>query len=172
MKSHRLGVLLAGAFLVFSTPVLAASSQPGTSLSLSQTTPEAKTQIKIDPISSPNSGITGNIPPTPKEVVAAPPVNTTTRVEVHNQAPAANPPANQPANIHITIPEAKVPAPVVNSTDKETFTEHTTIYTDNKANEPVKDNFMYLAIFGILAVVAIIGLIFVLSRRRSFGTPV
>jgi hypothetical protein len=92
-----------------------------------------------------------------------PPNTTNTRIEIQNQAPVANP----PVNVNIQVPENPSPENTAASkeTIKETLIERTTVVNEVKPEEPENNNVMYLAVFGILALAVIFGML--IMRRKS-----
>ena len=161
MTLYRIAALLAGVFLILSGPVLAKEQQASPSYTLSQATAPAS-----QPADTTTQSNTETVP-FEKPDEAAPPVTTNTRVEIRNEAP----PANKPADINIKMPDVNVAAPATTHTDKTTVTEHTTIITDNKPEPTHNDNFMYVIIFGILVLLIGVGVLVALTRRRSIEMP-
>jgi hypothetical protein len=174
MSSNRLKTtLLTASFLL-----LAGTAQAAPSFQLAQTDTTGAAGTAGN--TSGNTTETTGIAPatTPANQAVTPPANTTTqqaappatttRVEVHNEAPAAN--QAPPANINIEMPDApdvNVVAPAQDS-GKETVVErsNTTTIIDDTKPEPQTDNtLLYLMAFGILTAIAVFAVIY--GRRRT-----
>ena len=179
MTSYRIPFLIAASALIFAGSAQAQQTPPqaGSIAKTEATEPAVKTEL-VSPKTPATTGTSVSVPAEKSEKPVQAPVTTTTRVEIHNQ-----PPANQPADIHIQMPvvdmqapkvtkpadiNLQLSAPVTHDQGRDTVTEHTTILTKQPASN---DNFIYIMIFGIMAILAVVGIMVGLSMRRTLDTP-
>lgn len=194
MTSHLIAALLTGSLFIFANSAQAGNLNPDSGVKMAQattptgsiesantrttptgTTVPANTRSTLtgtagnmesaNTRTTPTNGAAANAPLGATEKAVPPPVTTNTHVEIKNQPPATN----APAEVNIKMPDVNVTTPAANNntSSKETVTEHTTILTDKAPPEqPKNDNVMYLVIFGILALLVAAGFMVMMSRRK------
>ena len=153
-----------------SAPPTASSALPGIAGNTGSVAPlVVATSAPTTTTTQPNINITNTIPRTTP--AAEPP---RTQVEIRNQvppAPVVNPPAAAP-DIDIRMPDINIGAPATNNppvTQKETVTRTDRFIYDDDDDpndvDPNRNNILYMAIFGTLAVF-LIGMIAIFYNRR------
>lgn len=157
--------LIAGALVIFAQPVQAAKQSTTFKLSLEASpaglaanTPTAN--VTLTPTATPLKGIPTKEP----RMETARPVETrtSTPVETRTAAPTAHP----PANVNIQLPDVHVSAGAETHTNtKETIIERTIEVKEKEPAEPQNNNVLYLAVFGILALAIVAGLL--MMRNKS-----
>ena len=181
--------MIAGAALSFSATALAELSEPYSFQVAQQSTPdtgrvpdvnvpdpvlpdETVSGVTVPETTSNQPTVTNNItvpnPATPNSTAAAPPPQSSTRVEVRNQA-APNQQLPAP-NIDISMPEMpdiNVVAPADTGTTSQSITRtERFIFDDADDNDRTANaNILYMAIFGILAVFLVAVIAMAASRR-------
>lgn len=172
IKAALIATVFAGTFSMFISPVLALNPiQLAQNKSTATATVENGASSQTESTSTNRSNL--KLPQSTNGQIQTPATATTqgsssntvtpsaplTNTEGQNDTPVANP----SAEVNNTLPEnANTDAP-----PKENVTERTTIQNNTTADAPRENNVMYIAIFGILALLIIAVLAVITIRRRG-----
>ncbi len=180
---HLSAALLAGTVMMFSATAQAqittspgenTTTTPGsttldTANDMSGTQPNSNANMSPADL-NPEVNINNNMPPAQNSATQP---QSTTRIEVQNQAPANNVPAPAP-NIDIDMPDmpdinVTTPNTAADSGTNERITERSerVIINDDNDAEATNNNILFMAIFGVLAIFLVAVIAMVLSRRRT-----